>query len=115
MRCNQVEPTEASPSTGRRSAFSLTSENSLPNAPVVWNAMAIIAATGPPPSTKMSTSAITTSGTARMMSMARRKSGISNGQRARPRVASTERTDARIVPSSVEAAAILMFSSSDGK
>ena len=78
-------------------------------------AMAIIAGTGPPPSTKIRISAMTISGTARMMSITRRKSPMSRGQRASPRVESSESPIAPNAPSKVETAAMFTVSSSAGK
>ncbi len=100
----QDAPTEARPSTGFRSAFSLTSENSLPSAPAVWNAIATIAGTGPPPTMKISTSAMTISGRARMTSITRRKQRHERGNGARPRVERSESRTASSAPTSVDAA-----------
>jgi hypothetical protein len=78
-------------------------------------AMAIMAGTGPPPSTKISTSAMTISGTARMMSIRRRNSGVTRGHSVSPRVESSDSTRPAAAPISVETAAMLIVSISAGK
>ena len=77
--------------------------------------MAIIAGTGPPPSTKISTSAMTISGIARITSMIRRKTGIRRGQRAMPRVDSIDRIAPPMAPIRVDTAAMLIVSIKAGK
>ena len=114
MRCDQLAPTEANPSTGFRSAFSATSENCLPKAPPVCSAIATTAATGPPPRMKINTSATTISGIARKASMLRRNRGLSMGQRARPRVASSANDTAINAPKRVDTAAMFSVSISAG-
>ena len=49
----QLAPVAVMPSSGPRSMFSFTSENSLPSAPAVWKATAMIAGTGEEPSMKI--------------------------------------------------------------
>ena len=62
------------PSTGRMSAFSFTSENSLPSAPVEWMPMARMPASGPMPNGQTRMNASTTCGIERITSSSRRVS-----------------------------------------
>ena len=64
---------------------------------------------------KISTSAITISGMARIMSIRRRNTGINAGHKANPRVDSSDSTMAASAPSRVEAAAMLIVSISEGR
>ena len=114
MRCPHDAPTDANPSTGLTSQFSLTSENSLPSAPDVWIAIAIIAGMGPAPMMKINTRAMTISGIARMMSIERLNSGMPAGQKARPRVEKSESKRPIIAPIKVATAAMFMVSTNDG-
>ena len=82
---------------------------------MVCSAMAIIAGTGPPPSRKISTSAMTISGMARSRSKTRRKGPTSHGTGANPRVTISDKNSPTIAPSRVEAAAIFTVSISDGR
>jgi hypothetical protein len=113
--CAQVPPVARTPSTGFMSTFSLTSANSLPSAPTVCSAMAMAAGTGPPPRMKISTSAMTMSGKARITSSMRRNSPAMPGQRARPRVESSDSTAPPTPPISVATAAMFTVSIRAGR
>ena len=79
MQDSQLAPVERRPSTGLMSAFSTTSENSLPSAPVVWIAIASTPAIGPRPKAMTKISAKTMPGTVRANSSRRSTMKRSHG------------------------------------
>ncbi len=89
------------PSTGFMSAFSTTSENSLPSAPVVCSAIASTPAIGPSPNAITKISANTMPGTVRANSSSRRTAKRSHGAGEVFSAARKFRQNPNTVPSSV--------------
>ena len=100
------------PSIGLVSMFSLTSENSLPSAPMVWMAIASTPAIGPMPNANTKISAYTSSGTARAISSSRRLANTIQPLRTRLRDAAKHSAKPTAAPMVVARNAITTVSNS---
>ena len=88
------------------SAFSFTSENSFPSAPVEWMAIARMPASGPMPNGQTRMNASTTCGIERITSSSRRVIQSVGALRTRLRAAGNDSTKAPVKPITVASIAI---------